>query len=97
MKGQLALLAVSLILAQGQEQVALPDSNVEPAITGLASTSFFKYASSVAVELIKVRLALQLANWSHSTTCLIQAHWCCRRTGRRCTCQIQACSGACLS
>ena len=74
MKGPLAILAISLILAQGQEQVALPDSNVEPAITGLASTSFFEYASSVAVQLIKVRLALQLAILSQSTTCLIQAH-----------------------
>ena len=71
---QLALLALSLILAQGHQLVALPDSDVQPAITGLASTSFFDYASSVAVQLIKVRLALQLANLSHSTTCLIQAH-----------------------
>ena len=71
---QLASLALSLILVQGQTQVTLPDSNVEPAITGLASASFFEYASSVAVQLIKVRLALQLAIWSQSTTCLIQAH-----------------------
>ena len=79
MKSQFALLALSLILAQGQKQVTPPVSNVQPAITGLASTSFFEYASSVAVQLIKVRLALQLAVLRHHLldpgSLMLQENW----------------------